>query len=430
MRYKKFSKKVNKKKCPPGKKRCGNSWKCYPMNTICEGEEVKKEKVFQKKADNEAKSEEKKAERVIPYKTLIAGAVAVTVVGASVGYLLTKKKEVVPQKAELSAESDAIPSSLQKYDPSKNKDLWTSDVHEKADLARKSDDEMFHYKQSIKQRQEQGKIGTESPKYVHEEIISNKVSIAKENRKLAQEWARKVLNDPDTIILDLETTNLMTGVDPYAPDTWKRQRANVPEIAQIGMVDSNLNSVDIHLRTNKPLGKEAAQIMGVEDRYSTYGYKAKNLPDFDEYYEKLNKLLDGKRVIAFNGRFDLQVIDALCVKYNKPLIQYKNRPNRLYDTNNQSTILKESILDNEADAMHWWGLYLGKGIAPGMSGGRYNPDKGLAYASLPTLPGAKAHDARADCFSTYDVIRQMAMGVTPNKNAIKKNEWEKWMETQ
>ena len=407
-----------KSKCRNGWKQCGNSPRCFPPETICANEKKRKEK--KSPADKPARNEKvKKNERKVPYKALIAGAVAVTIAGASVGYLMTKKKEVIPKPFE--PEPGHAPEGMKTYDPSK-RNVMNVD----ASKAAASNEDMFTPQSSIKgrARKADGSVDTSVPNtsaFSREDLNENQKLIKKENRMKAQQWAHEVLMDPDTVILDLETTGLMKGVDPYAPDTWKKQRGNVPGIAQIGLVDKDLNSIDISMNPGKKIGKEAAAVIGRSDK------EFQNLPTFKEYYPNLKKYLTGKRVIAFNSRFDMQVIDALCIENDLPLIQYKNRP---VMTPGGKNINSNAPLNNDADAMHWWALYLGKGIAPGMSGGKYDPKKGIAYASLPTLPNAKAHDARADCFSTYDVLRIMAQGATPNLNRLNAKERKAWLNSQ
>lgn len=412
-------------------KRCGNSRRCYPADTICDNERnesnsrtkttderrTRKNKKSVSKITSESVRKIKKHERRRSWKAVAAGAIAVTVAGASLGYIMTKKKEILPKPMDF--ESGNAPEGMKKYDGVISNPMPGGDT-----TARGEVDAMFERK-SIRQRQQSGEIGTPvQGKYDDKTFKSSMKEVKKENRRKAQQWAHEALSDPDTVILDLETTGLMRGVDPYTPETWKKQRGNVPGIVQIGMVDTELNSVDVSLNPEKRISKEAAAVIGRDPK------EFMNQPNFKEYYPVLKKRLEGKRVLAFNARFDLQVIDALCIENDLPLIEYKNRPKPPTVNRGKVQWNMPSVMDNDADVMHFWGLYLGKNMAPSMYGGNVDFNKGLAYASLPTLKNAKAHDATADCFSTYDVLRIMAKGATPNLSDLKEKERKAWLESQ
>ena len=348
-RYKKSFKRY--KPCPNNGVRCGNSKRCWPAGTICEGD---KEKTPEKP---------EKAEKKLDMKAIVAGAAVVTLIGGATYYVVGRQKTLIPKAAETKRDpQSASDIPVPKYDESNVRDMRTQ---------ASVDDRM-------------------------------------ENRKEAQIWARKVLNDPDTVIIDFETTALFDNVDPADPTSWKKYRNDVPGIFQIGIVDGKMeNAWDIKLNPEKDISKSAQRITGMSDSEVK---EIQNKPTFKDYYPYLREKLENKRVLAFNSRFDLQVLDALCVKNDLELIPMKNRP---YAKTSSKGIITNPPMGNDADVMHWSALYKGKRGRLSLKGGDYNTATSLAFTQLPTIPGGKAHDALTDVISTYDVLRLMAEGKMP-----------------
>ena len=358
-----------KSKCRNGWKQCGNSTRCWPPETKCRD-------VNEKRVKQKTEKSSQSAERKVPIAAIIGASVATTAIVGGLAYTLINNRKgkaaYIPKKAET------------QRDP---KSVYTSQGYDAAP----SIETIPHEKAIFKGSQNQFKNESIEAKFA--------------NQDKARKWAQEVLNDPDTVILDLETTSLMQGVDPYNPDDWKTFKRDIPGITQIGIIDANLETgYDIKLNPERKLSDPSIAAMTGYDEKA-----ARGKPNFKAYYPYLKEKLEGKRVLAFNGRFDFQVIDALCEQNGLPLIQYKNRPLRV----NVGTISKDPPMGNDADVMHWFALYKYKGARPSLKRGEYDVDKGLAYTSLPTIPGGKDHDAFTDILSTYDVLRIMADGKKP-----------------
>lgn len=378
------------KPCPNNGIRCGKSTACFPKGTICREDREKAPK-----NDKINTSTEK-----IPWKALVAVGTVVTVTGGSLLYLKVKQNNRETMYPVGFNSNTPAPDNL----TPKQK---TVTVTPSDSSGTEANDSMFK-KKKVGLGSKSGAIDNPSKTpYNEEQFKINRQSSKKDIHNTARNWAIDILNDKDTVILDLETTSLLEGLDPYSPETLRKMRSNIPGILQIGLVSAETqDSLDIHLNPGKKIPKIAQEITG------NNGKNLKKYATFKEYYPKLNTLLSGKTVLAFNARFDLQVIDALCEQEGLPLIQYKNRPS-------------SGTMDNNADVMHWYGLYMGKGARADMSQGKYDPLTGLAYASLPKLPGQLAHDARSDCWSTLDVLRVMAAGEKPRDMKIEeKKAWD------
>lgn len=422
----------NLKPCPNNGVRCGNSSACFPKGTICKENKSKNNitknpraiiddvRVAEKQTQGSDSSQAnitinngtnnsilnkiKASTKAIPWKALVAAGTITTVVGGSLLYLKVKDnktKALYPTKYENTQAPDNL-TLLKK----------TLDVS-----SLPSDDSAAEENQRMFEKKSKGlgttaKIDNESKlPYNEEQFRSNQQQQKLYNHKLAREWAWDVLNDKDTIILDLETTSLISGLDPYTPEAYRKVRANVPGIIQIGMIETSTNnSLDIKLNPGRKLPRIAQEIT------DNNGKNLDKYASFKDYYPKLNTLLEGKTVLAFNARFDMTVIDSLCEENNLPLINYKNRP------------ALNQPMDNDSDVMHWYALYMGKGARSDFKDGKYEPLQGLAYASLPKLPGQKAHDARSDCWSTLDVLRVMANGEKPRDMKVEEAKaWGKLM---
>lgn len=362
-------KRRKRSKCRSGWKQCGDSPRCWPPETKCSDLQKNNEK---------PKEKVQTAEKHIPIGKIVAASVAGTAIIGGLSYAIIesrKKTNYIPEKADTSKLDSMYPSDkLGNEKPIKT--IATSPMEMEGS--------------DFKNR---GKV--------NENILNEKIG----NQYKARQWAKNVLDDPNTVILDLETTALMQGVDPYNPESWRNIRRDVPGITQIAMIDGGRkNGFDIKLNPERKMSNPAVAEMTGYDEVA-----AQNKPTFKQYYPKLKKLLTGKRVLAFNGRFDFQVLDALCENNNLPLIQYANRPMRT----SFGTIERNPPMSNDADVMHWFALYKYKSARASTANEGYDTDRGLAYTSLPTIPNGNAHDALTDVLSTYDALRIMAEGRTP-----------------
>ncbi|SEG94152.1 Exonuclease [Thermomonospora echinospora] len=104
--------------------------------------------------------------------------------------------------------------------------------------------------------------------------------------RTASEWAATVLADPDTVILDTETTNL---VNAYAV-----------QIAVMA-VDGTL-LLDTLLNPETPISAGATDIHGITDA------DVADAPTFTDIADRLTEALDGRRVVIYNREFDKDVL--------------------------------------------------------------------------------------------------------------------------
>lgn len=109
----------------------------------------------------------------------------------------------------------------------------------------------------------------------------------------AIEWARDVLKEKDTLILDTETTGLL-----------KDKNVEVIELAIMTIRGKIVYCSRFHPRYRIP--KRTTDIHGITNE------AVKNAPDFKDEYSKIVKLLQSKTIIAYNSGFDKGVISRTC----------------------------------------------------------------------------------------------------------------------
>lgn len=170
-------------------------------------------------------------------------------------------------------------------------------------------------------------------------------------------WARKALDDPNSIILDLETTSL--GGYP---------ENRIVQISIINMKGQCLFSTMLDPEIPIPLA--TSKIHGITNA------DVKLLPKFGDICAILNLILTGKNVISYNNSFDITLLVST----------YKGMGFHVpYFT--------------EECCMDWYNQYVGE----------WNEKKGgYKWKKLPHLAYGKAHDALNDCLSTLEVIKIMA----------------------
>lgn len=406
MRYKSKTYRKKKFRCKAPNVQCGR--RCFPPGTKCREDEKpvakpeprrEPKKPYQEPEIGLKQKVEASVTEITPMKLLAAGAV-VLAAGGAVAYVIHKdKQEMVPFNRDNEPQSTRAKASVRSVDARSD----SPDTMEYFDNKKPVVTHRLHPEESIDQTPD----------------FEDKMVKRRQNaRATAQKWAQDALNDPDLVILDLETTALFKNADPYDPSTWKNFRADVPGIFQMSFIEGNMDrAYDIKMNPEKKLSAASAAITGTkqEEFYDKLKFK--------EAYPFLKKRLENKRVLAFNSRFDLQVLDALCVENDLPVINFKNRP--VTPERQRGMINPPTLMDNDSDMMHWAGLYIGK--LPRKVGDEYGIEKGLVYTQLPTLPGARAHDALSDVYSTYDVLRRMALGLKPI--GLKRSENEIWEST-
>lgn len=165
-------------------------------------------------------------------------------------------------------------------------------------------------------------------------------------------WARNMLETPDAVILDTETTGLMEG-EMRNPD------AEIVELAIISVSGKVLYNSRFKPRFLIP--QRTTDIHGISNQ------AVKNSPKFSKEFQKILAIISGKIVISYNARFDGKVLANTC---------------RLHKLTAPEDVMWEC-------AMKVFKAY-------------QEPNTRFSK-----LPGA-CHDALSDCRATLSLIRKMS----------------------
>lgn len=113
----------------------------------------------------------------------------------------------------------------------------------------------------------------------------------------ASEWARDLLDNPDTfVVLDTETTGLPQ---------------DDPEIVQFGLIDGYGNTlIDTLVKPNKAIPPKATSIHGITNEMVQDGM------DFSTLLLKMLDHITDKRVIVYNVAYDYEVILRCLLRRN------------------------------------------------------------------------------------------------------------------
>jgi DNA polymerase-3 subunit epsilon len=112
-----------------------------------------------------------------------------------------------------------------------------------------------------------------------------------QDRTTATAWARGVLADPQTVILDTETT----GLD---------YRAQVVQIAVIDTAGAVL--LNTLVRPTEPIPPAASRIHGIVDQMVA------GAPAWPEILPFLRPVLHGRRVVIYNAAYDKRILRQSC----------------------------------------------------------------------------------------------------------------------
>jgi DNA polymerase III epsilon subunit-like protein len=99
-----------------------------------------------------------------------------------------------------------------------------------------------------------------------------------------QAWAREVLADPKTAVLDTETT----GLRGY--------------VCEVSVYDGNGFLVDTLVNPQAPIERGAQNVHGLSAEMLA------TAPKFGEIWEELDKVIAARRIIVWNASFDSTVI--------------------------------------------------------------------------------------------------------------------------
>jgi len=179
-----------------------------------------------------------------------------------------------------------------------------------------------------------------------------------EMREMMAKWAKERLADPKTIIVDVETTGLLTK-DPKT------------EVVSVSMINAQNQVIFASLiNPNRPIPPEAQKVHGIDDR------TVKDKPPFPVIGQLVSGLMEGKHIVCFNANFDVHLLVTLMQRY------------------------KIEVPDFEVScAMEAYSAWVGD----------WSKTKGdYKWQRLPKLAYGRSHDALVDCQSTLLLLKKMA----------------------
>lgn len=185
-------------------------------------------------------------------------------------------------------------------------------------------------------------------------------------KKEATLWAQERLADPNSVVVDVETT----GILRQDPD------AEIVQISILNMKERALLSMLV--KPNKPCPDEVVAIHGIDND------QLMSAPMFSQIHQVISFMLEGKHVIAYNADFDIQMLIHLFRKYDKPAPKFAG---------------VSCCMDRYSE---WCGEWSAK-------------KEGFKWQKLPKLAAGQAHDSFVDCLSTIKVMQLMAGEFDPTK---------------
>jgi DNA polymerase III subunit epsilon len=177
-------------------------------------------------------------------------------------------------------------------------------------------------------------------------------------KEAAMVWAKERLNDPNTLIIDVETTGLLNR----DPET---------EVVSLAMINAKGQPVLASLvNPQRPIPLEVQKIHGIEDR------DVKGAMPWGVIGDIAAHLMAGKHVVCFNAGFDVHLIVHLLGKYGIPVPDF-----------------------DVSCAMEYYAQFVGE----------WSRSKGdYKWQRLPKLAYGSAHDSLVDCQSTLLLLKKMA----------------------
>ena len=190
-----------------------------------------------------------------------------------------------------------------------------------------------------------------------ERPVETPESIKSRKEEVAQ-WAKARLADPNTLIVDVETTGLLTR-DPKT------------EIVSISMINPKGQVVlGALVDPGRPIPMEAQKIHGIENR------DVKGCPPFTVIGDLVAGHMHDKHIVCFNAGFDVHLIVTLFQRYDMQIPEFE-----------------------VSCAMEQYSKWCGD----------WSKAKGdWKWQKLPKLAYGKAHDSLVDCQSTLLLLKKMA----------------------
>ena len=181
----------------------------------------------------------------------------------------------------------------------------------------------------------------------------------KDYKTKAVEWAKERLSDPNTVIIDLESTGLLK----QDPDT---------EIAQVCLIDTKGRQLlSMLLKPAQPMSDTVIDIHKITNE------QVVNQPLFPQIAKMISFVLKDKHLIAWNADFDVSLLWHMFKKYEIPLP-------------------KSAGASCAMDKYSEWS-------------GEWNVKRdGFRWQKLPNFLGEESHDAYNDCRNALKAMKKMA----------------------
>ena len=180
-----------------------------------------------------------------------------------------------------------------------------------------------------------------------------------EFKENAKQWALGRLKDESTVILDLESTGLLSK----DPET---------EIAQICILNIHGRPLfSMLLKPSQPMSDEVIGIHGISNE------EVVNQPIFPQVAKMIAFVLKGKHVVAWNADFDWKLLMHMFKKYKQDLPEISGA---------------SCAMDKYSEWAGEWSV----------------KKDGFKWQKLPNFTGDVAHDALNDCRNALMAMRKMA----------------------
>lgn len=181
----------------------------------------------------------------------------------------------------------------------------------------------------------------------------------KETKEAASNWAKERLADDNTVIIDLESTGLLS----QDPET---------EIAQICIMNTKGRPLfSMLLKPAQPMGETVIRIHKISNE------DVINQPIFPQIAKMVAFVLKGKHVVCYNADFDIRLLWHMFKKYEIAAPKVAGT---------------SCCMDNYSE---WCGEWNTKRDA-------------FRWQKLPNFLGIETHDAFNDCQNTLKVMQKMA----------------------
>lgn len=165
----------------------------------------------------------------------------------------------------------------------------------------------------------------------YEEKLQEIAELILQARHKASNWAKRLLQRSDWVILDTETTGLEPG-----------------EICQIAIVDHTEKTLlDTLIKPTISIPAEATAIHGITSEM------VEDAPQFPEVYPLIREAIGSKLLVIYNVGFDVTFLDACCQLHSLPYLWNASGELKWWELKNKDYHAKFNC------AMHWYSQWCG-----------------------------------------------------------------------